>query len=91
MSAYDSLSRWFESEEVKVPFDCWAAIGFFRGVHTPCTVHSIMFHLCGENGLGFSKGGNGAFATSGRNHGMEIITGAAVDKIVTNTAWRRLA
>ena len=87
MSAHDFLSRWFESKEVKVLFGYWAAIGFFKGVHTPGTAYSIMFHLCGENGLGFSKGGMGAIseaiAASGRNHGMEIVTEAAVEKIVT--------
>ena len=81
-SAYDFMSRWFESEEVKALFCYWAGIGNFRGPRSPGTAYSILFHLLGENGLGFAKGGMGsissAIAAAGQEHGMEIATDADV-------------
>jgi len=85
-SAYDFISRWFESEEVKALFCYWAGIGNFRGPRAAGTAYSIPFHLLGENGLGFSKGGMGAIsdaiADAGRQYGMEIVTDAAVEQII---------
>lgn len=85
-SAYDFMSGWFESEEVKALFCYWAGIGTFKGPRTPGTAYSILFHLLGENGLGFAKGGMGsisnAIADSGRSHGMEIATDASVETII---------
>ena len=84
-SAFDFMSRWFESEEVKALFCYWAGIGNFRGPHSPGTAYSLLFHLLGENGLGFAKGGMGsisnAIAAAGRAHGMKIETGAEVERI----------
>ena len=81
MSAHDFLSRWFESEEVKVLFGYWAAIGFFKGrSHSWHRVFDHVPPLRRKTGLGFSKGGMGAIseaiAASGRSHGMEIVTEA---------------
>ena len=88
MSAYDYVSRWFESEQVKAMFCYWAGIGNFVGPKTSGTAYSILFHLLGENPLGFSRGGMGqisnAIAASGQNHGMEIITDAAVEEIIVS-------
>ncbi|MEM1261668.1 MAG: NAD(P)/FAD-dependent oxidoreductase [Pseudomonadota bacterium] len=84
-SAYDFVSRWFESEEVKALFCYWAGIGNFRGPRAAGTAYSILFHLLGENGLGFAKGGMGsisnAIAESGQSHGMDICTETAVAEI----------
>lgn len=84
-SAFDFTSRWFESEEVKALFCHWAGIGNFRGPRSPGTACSVLFHLLGENGLGFAKGGMGgtsnAIAAAGQVHGMEIETGAEVERI----------
>jgi len=84
-SAYDFVSRWFESDEVKALLCYWAGIGNFRGPRAAGTAYSILFHLLGENGLGFSRGGMGAISdaisAAGRRHGMEIATDAAVDRI----------
>ncbi|RMF07640.1 MAG: NAD(P)/FAD-dependent oxidoreductase [Alphaproteobacteria bacterium] len=85
-SAYDFVSRWFECEEVKALFCYWAGIGNFRGPRAAGTAYSILFHLLGENGLGFAKGGMGsvsnAIAAAGRKYGMEILTDAAVERVV---------
>ncbi len=84
-SAYDFVSRWFESEEAKALFCYWAGIGNFKGPRGAGTAYSILFHLIGENGLGFAKGGMGAIsdaiAASGQANGMEIATEAAVSEI----------
>ena len=86
MSAYDYISQWFESEEVKAMFCYWAGIGNFLGPRSAGTAYSIPFHLLGENGLGFSRGGMGAIsdaiAQSGQRYGMEIVTGEAVASII---------
>ena len=80
MSAYDYVSKWFESEEVKALFCYWAGIGNFVGPRSAGTAYSILFHLLGENGLGFSRGGMGkisdSIAAAGKSHGMEIMIGA---------------
>lgn len=85
-SAYDFVSRWFENEDVKALFCYWAGIGNFRGPRAAGTAYSILFHLIGENGLGFARGGMGsisdAIASAGVERGMEIVTNAAVDKIL---------
>lgn len=84
-SAFDFVSRWFESEEVKALLCYWAGIGNYKGPRAAGTAYSIPFHLLGENGLGFARGGMGSIsesiAASGRSHGMEIVTGAAVTRI----------
>ncbi len=86
MSAYDYVSQWFESEEVKALFCYWAGIGSFSGPRTPGTAYSILFHLLGENGLGFSRGGMGkiseSIADSGRRYGLEIRTEVPVAEIL---------
>lgn len=84
-SAYDFVSQWFESEETKALFCYWAGIGNFKGPRGAGTAYSILFHLLGENGLGFARGGMGAIsdaiAASGRSHGMEIVTEGSVAEI----------
>jgi phytoene dehydrogenase-like protein len=84
-SAYDFVSQWFESEETKALFCYWAGMGNFKGPRGAGTAYAIVFHLIGENGLGFARGGmgaiSGAIAASGREKGMEVITDAPVAEI----------
>ena len=86
MSAYDYVSQWFESDVVKAVLCYWATIGCNVGPKSPGTAFNILFHLVGENGMGFCRGGMGmisqSLADSGRRHGMEIITGAPVSEIL---------
>ena len=86
MSAYDYVSQWFESDVVKTMLCYWATIGCNVGPKSPGTAFNILFHLVGENGMGFCRGGMGmisqSLADSGRRHGMEIITGAPVSEIL---------
>ena len=93
MSAYDYVSQWFESDIVKAVFVYWASIGSNVGPRSPGTAFNILFHLVGENGMGFSRGGMGqitqAIAASGRRHGMEIKTSAPVEEILVKNGRAR--
>ena len=89
MSAYDYLSRWFESDIVKALFAYYASIGTFAGPKSPGSAYVIMHHVMGEHegaaGWGFVRGGMGtisqAIAASGTRFGLEIRTGAPVAEI----------
>jgi phytoene dehydrogenase-like protein len=89
-SAYDYLSVWFESDVIKSVLGYYACIGTFAGPHSPGTAYVILHHLIGEHagagGWGFIRGGMGAItqaiAASGRQHGMEILTGAPVAEVL---------
>lgn len=86
MSAHDYVSRWFETDIVKAKFMFWATIGGNVGPYSPGTAFYIVSHLVGQNGMRFAKGGMGAIAdaiaASGRAHGMEIRTGAEVERVL---------
>ncbi|MYH70947.1 MAG: NAD(P)/FAD-dependent oxidoreductase [Gammaproteobacteria bacterium] len=86
MSAYEYVSQWFESDVVKAVLCYWATIGCNVGPKSPGTAFNILFHLVGENGMGFCRGGMGmisqSLADSGRRHGMEIKTDSPVNEIL---------
>ena len=86
MSAYDYVSRWFETDIVKAKFMYWATIGGNVGPYAPGTAFYLVAHLIGQTGMSFTKGGMGsvsnALAASGRAHGMEIQVDAGVDEIL---------
>lgn len=86
MSAHDYVSQWFESDVVKATFCYWASIGNSVGPFAPNTAFNILFHLVGENGMGFSRGGMGrisdSIAAAGTEAGMEIRTEAPVEEIL---------
>jgi len=90
MSAYDLLSQWFESDVVKAMLSYWPLMNAFVGPREPGSASSIQFHMLGENGRGFSRGGMGgvsdSIAASGRHHGMEIITSALVEEILVKNS-----
>lgn len=92
MSAYDYLSRWFESEDVKL------VLGFFAGggganssLKTPGSAYMLARGIVRDGNTaagpsGFMKGGMGAISEairrSGEAHGMEVRTGCPVEKIL---------
>ena len=82
MSANDYVSQWFETDIVKAKFMYWATIGGTTGPYSPGTAFYLVAHLIGQLGLSFAKGGMGnianAIAASGRSHGMQVRTEAAV-------------
>jgi phytoene dehydrogenase-like protein len=89
MSAYDYLSRWFESDIIKALFAYYASIGTFAGPKSPGSAYVIMHHVMGEHegaaGWGFVRGGMGtisqAIAASGMRFGLEIRTDAPVAEV----------
>ena len=90
MSAYDYLSRWFESDVIKAVFAYYASIGTYAGPKSPGSAYVIMHHLMGEHegagGWGFVRGGMGsisqALARSGARHGLETRTGVEVARVL---------
>src|SRR5579871_3155486 len=91
-SAYDYLSAWFEHDAIKSVLAYYASIGTFAGPRSPGTAYVILHHLLGEHagagGWGFIRGGMGAIsqaiAASGRRHGMETLTDAAVAEVLVS-------
>jgi phytoene dehydrogenase-like protein len=90
MSAYDYLSRWFESDVIKAIFAYYGSIGTYAGPKSPGSAYVIMHHLMGEHegagGWGFVRGGMGsisqAIARSGARHGLETRTDAEVTRVL---------
>src|SRR3954447_22594671 len=89
MSAYDFLREWFEDERIMAVLAYYASIGTFAGPKTPGSAYVIMHHIMGEHegagGWGFIKGGMGAItealASSAREKGVDIVTGADIKEI----------
>jgi phytoene dehydrogenase-like protein len=91
LSAYDLLSRWFESEELKAALGFYAAGGGANsGMKSPGSAYVLLRgfvrdHETEAGGPGFVRGGMGrisnAIADSGRAHGMEVRTDAQVASI----------
>jgi phytoene dehydrogenase-like protein len=91
LSAYDFLSRWFESDAMR------AALGFYAsgggansGIKSPGSAYVLMRgfardHGTAAGGAGFVRGGMGsisrAIAASGTAHGMVVRTNAEVREI----------
>jgi phytoene dehydrogenase-like protein len=89
-SAADMLNAWFESDELKATLATDAIIGANAGPGTPGTAYILFHHVMGEcegaRGVwGYMRGGMGgltqSLAKACRKHGVEIFTGAAVEKI----------
>jgi phytoene dehydrogenase-like protein len=88
--ARDILDRWFESDEVKATLATDAIIGAMASPSTPGTAYVLFHHVMGEcNGArgvwGYVQGGMGrlseALATAARARGVEIRTGARVERV----------
>ena len=83
------LSRWFEDSRIRAVFAYYASIGTFAGPKTPGSAYVIMHHIMGEHegagGWGFVRGGMGkiteSVASYGQTLGVELITGAWVDRV----------
>jgi phytoene dehydrogenase-like protein len=85
------LDRWFESEELKATLATDAVIGAMAAPSTPGTAYVLFHHVMGEtNGKrgvwAYVRGGMGgltqALASVARQLGVEILTDAAVARIV---------
>jgi phytoene dehydrogenase-like protein len=91
MSAVDFLDQWFETDVLKATMSASGIIGTFLGVRSPGTAYVLLHHYMGEidgafRSWGLSRGGTGAIslaiAGAAREAGVEIRTGAAVERIV---------
>lgn len=93
MSAYDYLSRWFESDAVKMILGYYPVGGAGQSVsfHTPGTAYFLLRNHLRDNktaagGTGLVRGGMGkisdAIAQSGARFGMEVRVGAEVSRIL---------
>jgi phytoene dehydrogenase-like protein len=89
-SAADMLNAWFESDELKATLATDAIIGANASPTTPGTAYVLFHHVMGEcdgaRGVwGYMRGGMGglsqSIAKSCRHLGVEIFTGAPVEKI----------
>ena len=89
-SAVDFLSEWFESERLIAPMSVSGIIGTFLGVRSPGTAYVLLHHYMGEidgafRAWGLARGGTGsvaeALAAAAREHGAEVRTGAAVERM----------
>jgi phytoene dehydrogenase-like protein len=91
MSSADYLDEWFETEALKATKSASGIIGTFLGPRSPGTAYVLLHHYMGEidgvfRAWGFAKGGNGsvsaAIAAAARERGVEIRTGAAVERVL---------
>lgn len=91
-SATTILNRWFESDQLKATLATDAIIGNFQPISAPGTAYVLLHHVMGSAGgargvWGYVEGGMGALsnaiAKSAKQQGVEIRTGAAVEKILT--------
>ena len=85
------LDRWFESDAFKVALATDGVIGTNGGPMTPGTAYVLFHHVMGGVGgmrglWGFVRGGMGgitqALAASARSRGVDVRTGAPVERIL---------
>lgn len=91
MSIGDFLDRWFESDAVKGLYGFEGIIGNYANAYMPGTAYVLLHHVFGEidgrtGAWAYAKGGMGAItqamANSCRASGVEILTDAAVAKVL---------
>jgi phytoene dehydrogenase-like protein len=91
-SAGEILDDWFESTAVKGAFGFDAVVGNFASPYAAGSGYVLLHHAFGEvNGRrgswGHAIGGMGAITTAlaleARSHGVEIVTNAAVSKVLS--------
>jgi phytoene dehydrogenase-like protein len=90
-SANAVIERWFESEPIRNKYAAHCVSGNFSSLDQPGSAIPFFHHALGEfegvrGGWGMAKGGMGAItqamASSARARGVEIRTGAAVERIL---------
>ncbi len=91
MSSADFLNEWFETEVLKATMSASGIIGTFLGPRSPGTAYVLLHHYMGEldgsfRAWGFPRGGMGsvsrAIAAAAQQHGAEIRTKAAVERVL---------
>ena len=91
MSSADFLDEWFEFEPLKATMCSSGIIGTFMGPRSPGSAYVMLHHYMGDidgafRSWGFQRGGTGAvsmaIARSAENFGADILTEAAVGKVI---------
>ena len=91
MSSADFLDEWFEFEPLKATMSASGIIGTFMGPRSPGSAYVMLHHYMGDidgafRSWGFQRGGTGAvsmaIARSAEHFGAEILTEAAVSKVI---------
>ena len=91
MSSADFLDEWFEFEPLKATMSASGIIGTFMGPRSPGSAYVMLHHYMGDidgsfRAWGFQRGGTGevsmAIARSAQHFGAEILTEAAVQKVL---------
>jgi phytoene dehydrogenase-like protein len=91
-SATDYLDRWFECDPLKATMSASGIIGTFLSPRSPGSAYVLLHHYMGEidgvsRSWGFAKGGMGsvagALASAAQSLGVEIRTGAGIERILT--------
>lgn len=90
-SANTVIERWFESEPIRNKYAAHCVSGNFSSLDQPGSAIPFFHHALGEfegerGGWGLARGGMGAIteamASSARARGVELRTGAAVERIL---------
>lgn len=93
LSIGDLVDRYFEHDLVKGLFTFFALVSVHAGPSSPGTAYEFSHHSWGEykgafGRFGFARGGMGAvtqaLASAARHAGAEILTGAAVGRILVD-------
>ena len=93
MSSADFLDEWFEFEPLKATMSASGIIGTFMGPRSPGSAYVMLHHYMGDidgafRAWGFQRGGTGAvsmaIARSAEHFVAEILTEAAVNKVIVN-------
>ena len=91
MSSADFLDEWFEFEPLKATMSSSGIIGTFMGPRSPGSAYVMLHHYMGDidgsfRAWGFQRGGTGAvsmaIAHSAEHFGTDILTEAAVEKVI---------
>ena len=89
-SATTILDRWFESDELKGTLATDGIIGAFHAISAPGSAYTLLHHVMGDAGgargvWAYVEGGMGALsdaiAAAAKQHGAEIRTDAAIERI----------
>jgi phytoene dehydrogenase-like protein len=92
LSAFDFVSRWFETDVLLATLASSGIIGTFLGVKSPGTAYVLLHHYMGEldgeyRAWGLPRGGMGmvseSIASAAREAGATLFTGMPVNQVLT--------
>jgi phytoene dehydrogenase-like protein len=93
-SAYDLVTRWFESDTIRQIYAVHCVGSNFASLHAPGSAVPFFLNVLGEldgvrNKWGIARGGMGsvsqAMAAAARAHGVEIRTSAPIERVLVQS------